>query len=143
MVFLLSLGKENAGETDPAGNESPAGVEMLSLRQRIEKEAVRHCVAAGFADGVCACALCNGSGIGWRFECRQTVGAEYEKAIRQKKAAPGGEGQKKMFPDCAEILQRLRPPHECDAQHAGFTRAALPLSAPEDQYSGFICLPMR
>ncbi|EHM49966.1 hypothetical protein [Cardiobacterium valvarum] len=52
MVFLLSLGKENAGETDPAGNESPAGVEMLSLRQRIEKEAVRHCVAAGFADGV-------------------------------------------------------------------------------------------
>ena len=134
----------------PAGEWFPLWVESAAVTQLMVKMPSD---IASLPDSQTAFALraMHGSGIGWRFECRQTVGAEYNIATKtgkrkpsdRKKAAPGGEGQKKMFPDCAEILQRLRPPHECDAQHAGFTRAALPLSAPEDQYSGFICLPMR
>ena len=46
----------------------------------VGEDAVRHCVAAGFAGGVHACALCNGSGI-FRVLSSPTVAFEYSTAI--------------------------------------------------------------
>ena len=88
----------------PAGEWFPLWVESAAVMQLMVKMPSD---IASLPDSQTAFALraMHGSGIGWRFECRQTVGAEYNTATKTGKRKPSDRkkqplaerGRKKCF----------------------------------------------